>query len=80
MADEDREFDGALKQYRYAKRDQLAAEGPDPLRRELAALTTFLESDRGPYMQNVDVDEEFRRAKADVLQELLAEAEAEGEE
>lgn len=80
-ADEDDEdgFGDTLKAYEYAKRETLATEGTAPLRRELAELTAFLESERGPYMENVDVDEEFREAKAEVLREILAEAQAEDE-
>lgn len=87
-------FADTLKAYRYAKREQLAAEGRAPLRRELARLVHFLddvqqEKDTGderadegearsdPQLANVDVDVGFRKAKARVLREILAEAERE---
>lgn len=74
MAEDEAPFHGALKAYEYAKEEQLVSEGPEPLRRELAKLTNFLEGDRGPYMENVDVDVAFREAKARVLRRLLEQA------
>lgn len=76
--DDEADFAATLKAYEYAKREQLASEGPAPLRRELAALTRFLESaDEDPQLANVDVNVAFREAKARVLRELLADAQAE---
>lgn len=69
-----------LRAYEHAKREQLASEGPDPLRRELAALVRFLGSEDDPYLQNVDVDIGFRKAKARVLRRLLTEAERSNEQ
>lgn len=79
MADDDGDFQDTLEAYEHAKREQLATEGPAPLRRELAALTRFLDQagDKDPQLANVDVNVEFREAKARVLQEILAEAQGE---
>lgn len=75
MAEDDHE--ATLEAYEHAKREQLANEGVAPLRRELAALTRFLESDEvTPQLANVDMDEGFREAKAEILREILAEARA----
>lgn len=74
MGTEDDGFDDTLAAYEHAKREQLATEGPDPLRRELASLTRFLDrEDEDPQLANVDVDVGFRKAKARVLRQLLAE-------
>jgi hypothetical protein len=74
---DDEDLDETLAAYEHAKREQLANEGLAPLRRELAALTRFLESDETtPQLANVDVNEDFRRAKAQILQRILAEAQA----
>jgi hypothetical protein len=76
VADED-EHEATLEAYEHAKREQLHNEGVAPLRRELAALTRFLESDDvTPQLTNVDVDEGFREAKAEILRDLIAEAQA----
>lgn len=78
MAEDDEGFEGTLKAYEYAKREQLATEGPGPLRRELASLTRFLErTEENPQLANVDVNVAFREAKARVLREILAEAQDE---
>lgn len=68
-------FQATLAAYETAKRETLANEGPSPLRRELAKLTRFLDGAGDPHLEDVDVDVEFRRAKARVLQTLLAQHE-----
>lgn len=82
MADEEEaDVEATLRAYEHAKREQLANEGPAPLRRELAALTRFLDrADEDPQLANVDVDVAFREAKARVLREILAEAQPRDEE
>jgi hypothetical protein len=75
VADDEGGFEDTLEAYEHAKREQLATEGPEPLRRELASLTRFLDrEDENPQLANVDVDVDFRRGKARVLREILAEA------
>lgn len=80
MSDEDEpRFARTLEVYRHAKRETLRNDGPAPLRRELAKLTRSLDAGEDPYLEHTEVDEEFRRAKARVLQELLREADARDE-
>lgn len=75
-ADDEDEHAATLEAYRNAKWEQLRNEGPEPLRRELAKLVRFLETADDPYVQQMNIDEGFRRAKAQVLEEILRAAEA----
>lgn len=79
MGDDKADYQDTLEAYEHAKREQLATEGTGPLRRELAALTRFLDraGEEDPQLANVDVDLEFREAKARVLRKILAEAQGE---
>lgn len=70
-ADAEEEHAATLEAYRHAKWEQLRNEGPEPLRRELAKLVRFLETADDPYVQQMNIDEGFRRAKARVLEEIL---------
>lgn len=80
MAEDEEDFQATLEVYEHAKREQLANEGIAPLRRELAALTRFLErEEENPQLSNVDVNVAFREAKAEILRELIAEAQGEAE-
>lgn len=65
-------FRSTLEAYEAAKRVRLAEEGSAPLRRELAKLVRSIDGDPDPQVQSGDVDIEFRKAKARVLQRLLA--------
>lgn len=78
MPEDEDDHEAALEAYEHAKREQLANEGIAPLRRELAALVRFLDSDETtPQLANVDMDVEFREAKARILQDIIREAQEE---
>lgn len=69
-----------LEAYRQAKWETLRNEGPKPLRRELARLIAYLERADDPYVEQMNIDDGFRRAKARILQQILQETQAEGED
>lgn len=60
-----------LEAYRRAKWAELADEGPEGLRRELASLEAALADPDWGGGRVLDVDNAFRRAKVAVLRELL---------
>lgn len=74
------EHAATLEAYRQAKWETLRNEGPQPLRRELARLIAYLDQADDPYVQQMNIDEGFRRAKARILQEILQEAQDGGED
>lgn len=70
-ADQPDDHEATLEAYRHAKWTQLEEEGVAPLRRELAKLERYLERADDPHIQRMNIDEGFRRAKTQVLEEIL---------
>lgn len=68
----------AVDAYRRQKEAQLSDVGEERLRRELAELESFLDDreahEEGDPSLYLDVDVEYRRRKAEVLREILSEA------
>lgn len=75
-ADEPDDHGATLEAYRHAKWTQLEEEGVAPLRRELAKLQRYLERADDPHVERMNIDEGFRRAKAQALEEILQAAAA----
>lgn len=76
----DDEHADTLEAYRHAKWETLRNEGPQPLRRELARLVAYLETADDPYLQQMEIDDDFRQAKARILREILDGAQAQTEQ